>query len=168
MSAQPNIDDLAAEQLSELPGLRGVHHVGIAVPNLDAAIKQWSLVLGSDAGIGGGSGHIDVRAVLESQGVEAVSIVVGTQVVELIAPHGESPSLRRFLVTRGSGLHHVAFAVDDVAVALAAAGARGLRVIDDVPRPGLHGTPVAFLHPSAVGGTLIELVEVRGEGTTPG
>jgi methylmalonyl-CoA/ethylmalonyl-CoA epimerase len=136
----------------ELPGVVGIHHVALAVEDLDAALTHWQ-------GLGA---HLELRAGVESQGVEAATLQWPDQptLLELVAPLGDSPGLRRFLDAKGPGMHHVAWAVRDVAAALAALVRAGARVIDEQPRPGLHGTPVAFVHPRSMGGTLVELVEV--------
>lgn len=137
-----------------LPGVRGIHHVALAVPDLDEALALWTGTLGAT---------LEVRAAVESQGVDAACVEWhghGPTLLELVAPLGEDSGVARFLAKRGAGLHHVAYAVDDAAAALAACEPAGIRTIDAVPRPGLHGTPVAFLHPASFGGTLVELVEV--------
>src|SRR5690606_25437214 len=98
---------------------------------------------------------------VESQGVEAASIEWSSgSLLELVAPHGAGSGVARFLESRGAGMHHVAWAVTDIRAALAALAAGGARLIDSEPRPGLHGTPVAFVHPRSMGGVLVELVEV--------
>lgn len=137
--------------MNRLPGLIGLHHVGIAVADLDAAVDRYCGVLGADA--------VELRAVVPDQGVEAVSLHLGAQLVELITPHGEASALRRFLERRGEGLHHVAWAVERVEDALQALRGRDVRLIDEAPRIGLHGVPVAFVHPSGMNGVLTELVE---------
>jgi methylmalonyl-CoA/ethylmalonyl-CoA epimerase len=130
----------------------GLHHVGIAVSNLDVGIERYSTALGAT---------IDVRASVEDQGVEAASLHVADSLVELLAPLGPDTTVARFIERRGEGLHHLAYAVADVAAALEACRSEGLRLIDEMPRIGLHGTNVAFLHPSVFFGTLVELVETH-------
>lgn len=148
--------------LPGVPGVRGLHHVALAVPDLDAALALWTGTFG---------GRLELRASVESQGVDAATIewpdaagapgIPHGTLLELVAPLiPGAGGVAKFLDTRGAGLHHVAYAVDDVAAALRACADASVRVIDAEPRPGLHGTPVAFLHPSAFGGTLVELVEV--------
>lgn len=154
------------EPKSALPGVVGLHHVALAVADLDAAIELWTGTFGA---------RVALRDVVEVQGVEAAALAWdgaaggapglphGTE-LELVAPApgeaGARSGVARFLEMRGAGLHHVAWAVDDVATSLAAAVALGMRAIDSAPRPGLHGTPVAFLHPRSAGGVLVELVQV--------
>jgi methylmalonyl-CoA epimerase len=99
------------------------------------------------------------RETVEAQGVEAVLLDVGESHVELLAPLSPDTPVGRFLEKRGPGLHHVAYRVDDVAATLDELRAAGLRLIDEVPRTGIRGSRVAFLHPSASGGVLTELVQ---------
>lgn len=127
-------------------GLLRLHHIGIAVADLDAAIDR-------------AGGVVEVRAELPDQGVVAAAVRVGASELEFVTPLGESPAIRRFLERRGDGLHHLAWEVADVGDTLARAAAAGLRLIDTEPRTGLHGVPIAFLHPSAAGGVLTELVQ---------
>lgn len=135
-----------------VPGVVGIHHVAFAVADLDAAVDRWTRQLGAE---------LELRAVVEQQGVEAASLQWGSgSLLELVAPWGEGSGLQRFLDSRGEGMHHVAWAVTDVEAALASLAHAGARLIDEVPRPGLHGTPVAFVHPRSMGGVLVELVEV--------
>lgn len=133
--------------------LRGIHHVGIAVHDLDEAIDRYVRQLGAT---------LELRAEVADQQVAAASLHAGDGcgLVELIAPLGDDAPLARFLDRRGPGLHHVAYAVDDVAAALSALRGQGVRLVDEVPRIGLHGTEVAFVHPSAMLGVLTELVQV--------
>jgi methylmalonyl-CoA/ethylmalonyl-CoA epimerase len=93
------------------------------------------------------------------QGVEAVLLDVGENHVELLRPLADDTPVGRFLASRGPGLHHVAYRVDEIEAALARMRERGVRLIDEVPRIGLRGSRVAFVHPSASGGVLTELVE---------
>lgn len=137
-----------------VPGVVGIHHVAIAVADLDAAVDRWTRQLGA---------ALELRAIVEEQGVEAASLEWGAgSLLELVAPWGEQSGVQRFLDSRGEGMHHVAWAVRDVVAALDALARAGARLIDEQPRPGLHGTPVAFVHPRSMGGVLVELVEVPG------
>ena len=99
------------------------------------------------------------REVVESLGVEAVLLDVGENHVELLSPLGEDTPVGKFLAKRGPGLHHVAYQVDDIDAALAGLRDAGVRMIDEQPRIGIRSSRVAFLHPSASGGVLTELVE---------
>jgi methylmalonyl-CoA epimerase len=128
---------------------RGIHHVGVAVEDLDRALDTYVGVLG---------GTVEHRDALADQGVEAAAVLVGQDRVELLAATGDDTPVGRFLAKRGPGLHHVAYVVDDVADALRELSADGLELIDEAPRHGLFGLEVAFVHPDAVHGVLTEVV----------
>jgi len=127
----------------------GVHHVGVAVADLDAAIATYTALFGAT---------VEHRERVEDQGVEAASLHVGGSRVELLAALGPDTPVGRFLEKRGPGLHHVAFEVDDVAAELERLKADGVQLIDETPRLGLFGLQVAFVHPEATGGVLAEFV----------
>ena len=129
----------------------GVHHVGIAVTDLDEAVVTYAALLG---------GTLEHREVLPDQGVEAASLLFGESRIELLAPTGEDTPVGRFLAKRGPGMHHIAYEVADVGQALADLAAAGTELIDAAPRPGLFGLQVAFIHPDAVHGVLTEVVAV--------
>jgi methylmalonyl-CoA epimerase len=130
--------------------LTKIHHVGIAVMDLDEAIELYRSAFGAEL-VG--------RARNEKDGIEAAFIHTGTGEVELLsATRPESP-VGKFLATHGPGLHHVAYGVTDIAQALADARAAGLELIDAEPRIGLHGSLIAFVHPKSLGGVLTEFVE---------
>jgi methylmalonyl-CoA epimerase len=128
---------------------RGVHHVGIAVDDLEAAVARYEALFGAD---------VEHRDRLAEQGVEAVSLRLGPSRLELLAPLGEDTPVGRFLAKRGPGMDHVAFEVDDVAAELARLRADGVRLVDEEPRRGLYGLQVAFVHPESTGGVLAEFV----------
>lgn len=128
---------------------REVHHVGVAVEDLDAAIACYKTLFGAT---------VEHRATVPEQGVEAAAMLVGSSRIELLAPTGDDTPVGRFLASRGPGMHHVAYQVDDVAVALTDLRAAGAALIDETPRPGLFGLEVAFVHPSSVHGVLTEVV----------
>jgi len=130
---------------------RGIHHLGVAVEDLDAAVQTYERLFG---------GRLEHRATVEEQGVEAASLRVGASRVELLSALGDDTPVGRFLAKRGPGMHHVAYAVDDLPQGLADLAGQGVHVIDDVPRPGLFGMQVAFVHPESVHGVLAELVSV--------
>src|SRR5579875_3891471 len=130
--------------------LSALDHTGIAVPDLDESIPFYRDVMGMP---------LVHREKLAEQGVEAALLDVGDSHVELIAPLGPDCGVARFLERRGPGLHHVAYRVDDIVAALASLSAAGARLIDERPRAGIRGSLVAFLHPSATGGVLTEIVE---------
>jgi methylmalonyl-CoA/ethylmalonyl-CoA epimerase len=127
----------------------GVHHLGVAVLDLDAAIAAYRSLFGAT---------LEHRETVAEQGVEAASLLIGASRVELLAALGEDTPVGRFLARRGPGMHHVAFEVADVAAELARLEADGVELIDAAPRRGLFGLQVAFVHPSATGGVLAELV----------
>jgi methylmalonyl-CoA/ethylmalonyl-CoA epimerase len=104
------------------------------------------------------------RETVESQGVEAVLLDVGEGHVELLRPLGPETSVAKFIERRGPGLHHVAYAVEDIDSTLAAIGAAGIELIDTEPRTGIRESRVAFLHPRSTGGVLTEIVEPAGHG----
>lgn len=129
--------------------VRAIHHLGVAVDNLDEALSTYERLFGAS---------LEQRSTVSDQGVEAASLRVGTSRIELLAALGEDTPVGRFLAKRGPGMHHVAYAVDDVASELAALEREGAELIDAAPRPGLFGLQVAFVHPDAVHGVLSELV----------
>jgi methylmalonyl-CoA/ethylmalonyl-CoA epimerase len=135
--------------------LGAIDHTGIAVASLDESIPFYRDVLELP---------LVHRERLSGQGVEAVLFGVGDSHIELIAPLGPETGVARFLESHGPGLHHVAFRVEDVEAALATLAAAGVRLIDEQPRVGIRGSRVAFLHPSATGGVLTELVGGRPSG----
>jgi methylmalonyl-CoA/ethylmalonyl-CoA epimerase len=131
-----------------------VHHVGIAVEDLDLAIATYASLFGAT---------LEHRETVADQGVEAASLRIGKPGVgdariELLRPLGPETAVGRFLASRGPGLHHVAFEVADVAAELDRLRAEGTPLIDESPRLGLFGLQVAFVHPEATGGVLAEFV----------
>ena len=129
--------------------IKRISHVAIAVPDIDATLGLLQQVLGL---------AVESREVVASQKVEAALLPLGDAAVELIQPKGNE-GVERFLQSRGPGLHHLAVEVEGIEEILAALAARGVRLIDQAPRIGAHGHKVAFVHPKATGGVLIELVE---------
>ena len=127
----------------------GIHHVGVAVDDLDGAVETYSRLFGA---------AVEHRAVVPEQGVEAASLRIGDSRIELLDSLGADTPVGRFLARRGPGMHHVAFAVADLSAELARLRADGVQLIDEQPRPGLFGLQVAFVHPEATGGVLAELV----------
>lgn len=126
-----------------------VHHIGIAVSDLDEAVATYSRLFGAT---------LERRETLEEQGVEAASLRTGESCVELLRALGPDTPVGKFLAKRGPGLHHLAFEVDDLAAELGRLRAEGAELIDETPRRGLFGLQVAFVHPEATGGVLAELV----------
>jgi methylmalonyl-CoA epimerase len=127
-----------------------IDHIGVAVEDLDGAIDLYARQFQMDE---------QHRETIEEQGVEAVLLGVGDGHVELIRPLSPESGVGRFLERNGPGLHHVAYATDDIDSALAEAREAGLRLIDEQPRRGIRNSRVAFLHPKSTGGVLTELVE---------
>ncbi len=127
-----------------------IDHVGIAVADLDAAVSSYERLTGSSPS------H---RQVVGSDGIDAVMFEVGESRIELLGSTGPDSRIARFLEKRGPGLHHVAYGVDDVQESLDRFAAMGLELIDTCPRRGAAGRLVAFLHPSAGSGVLIELCQ---------
>ncbi len=130
---------------------KGLHHVGVAVLDLDEAVATYTRTFGAT---------LEHRDLVAEQGVEAASVLVGASRIELLAPTDEDTPVGRFLARRGPGVHHLAYEVDDVGPVLAALAADGVELIDPVPRIGLFGLQVAFIHPDAVHGGLTEVVAV--------
>ena len=132
---------------------RGIHHLGVAVEDLDEAVGTYTRLFG---------GELEHRETVADQGVEAAAVRVGDARVELLAALGEDTPVGRFLASRGPGMHHVAYEVDDIRAALAGLAQQGAELIDEQPRPGLFGLEVAFIHPDSAHGVLAEVV-ARGE-----
>jgi methylmalonyl-CoA/ethylmalonyl-CoA epimerase len=139
----------AARLSSCMLKIKRIDHVAIAVADIDAAEAKWKEVFGLAAG---------VREVVASQKTEAVLIPIGNSNIELIAPRGND-GLAKFLEKRGPGLHHIAVEVEGIESALLLLKGLGIPLIDETPRVGARGHKVAFVHPKATGGVLVELVE---------
>jgi methylmalonyl-CoA epimerase len=128
---------------------RGIHHLGVAVEDLDEALETYTEVFGA---------ALEHRQAVPEQGVEAAAVLVGDDRVELLASLDDSMPVGKFLAARGPGMHHVAYEVDDVRSTLANLAEQGVELVDDEPRTGLFGLQVAFIHPHAVHGVLAEVV----------
>ena len=128
---------------------RGIHHLGVAVEDLDAALSTYARLFGA---------QVEHRATVEEQGVRAASLRIGDGRVELLEPLGDDTPVGRFLAKRGPGMHHVAFEVNDLPATLAELAGAGADLIDETPRAGLFGLEVAFIHPDSVHGVLAEVV----------
>jgi methylmalonyl-CoA epimerase len=126
-----------------------IHHVGVAVADLDEAIATYERLFGA---------RLEYRDSLAAQGVEAAALLVGKGRIELLEPTGDDTPVGRFLARRGPGMHHVALETDDVAAAVRELSGAGAQLIDVAPRRGLYGLEVAFVHPDAVHGVLTEVV----------
>ena len=130
--------------------LTEIDHVAIAVNDLEAAITYYRDTFGAE---------VEHREVVESDGVEEALLKVAESYIQLLTPTRDDSPVAKYLERKGEGLHHIGYRVDDCAEALEAVKASGGRVIDEAPRPGSRGTTVAFVHPKAAFGTLIELVQ---------
>lgn len=131
-------------------GLLGIDHIGIAVEDLEASVALYRRVLGAEPA------H---REVVPDQGVEEVLFDAGGSFVQLLGALGPDTPVGTFLARRGPGVHHVACRVADVAAAIERLRDEGIRLVDEVPRRGSRGTLIAFVHPAAMGGVLVELVQ---------
>jgi methylmalonyl-CoA/ethylmalonyl-CoA epimerase len=126
-----------------------IHHLGVAVDDLEEALGTYERLFGA---------RVEHRATVEDQGVEAASLRLGESRVELLASLGEETPVGKFLAKRGPGMHHVAYEVADLPGALRHLSGQGAELIDEAPRSGLFGLQVAFVHPDAAHGVLAELV----------
>lgn len=140
------------------PGFRvlGIDHLGIAVRSLEQKIPVYEALGLSPAG----------REVVDGQKVEVCFLPVGESNVELLEPTAPDSPVAKFLDSRGEGIHHVCYRVDDLAAALRSLRERGIPLIHETPVEGAHGAKVAFLHPKGTGGVLVELKEVAGAGSS--
>jgi methylmalonyl-CoA/ethylmalonyl-CoA epimerase len=128
---------------------KGIHHLGVAVEDLDDALNTYRRLFGA---------KVEHRDTVVEQGVEAASVRVGDSRVELLAPLGDETPVGKFLASRGPGMHHVAYEVSDLQGELKGLAAQGVELIDEEPHRGLFGLEVAFVHPDSVHGVLAELV----------
>mgnify|MGYP002358591745 FL=1 len=140
--------DAAAASVGGL--LTEIDHIAIAVEDLDAAIADYRETFDVT---------VDHREIVESDGVEEALLKVADSYIQLLTPTRDDSPVAKYLDKKGPGLHHIGYRVADCAQALEAVKAAGHRVLDEVPRPGSRGTTVAFVHPKALHGVLIELVE---------
>jgi methylmalonyl-CoA/ethylmalonyl-CoA epimerase len=125
-------------------------HIGIAVSDLNAALAFYRDALGLEIG---------PAEEVASQRVRATFIPAGGAAIELLEATAPESAIGKFVAKRGPGLHHITLRVEDIHAALAMLKARGVRLVDEEPRPGAHGSLVAFIHPSAAHGVLVELVQ---------
>jgi len=125
-------------------------HIGIAVSNIGDALAFYRDALGLE---------IEMPEEVTSQRVRAHFIPVGESALELLEATADDSPIAKFVVKKGPGLHHITLRVDDIFAALAQLQARGVRLIDASPRPGAHGSLVAFIHPASAHGVLVELTQ---------
>jgi methylmalonyl-CoA/ethylmalonyl-CoA epimerase len=130
-----------------------IDHIGVATDDLDGAIALYEGTLGMS---------VAHRETVESQGVEAVLLDVGEGHVELLRPLGPETPVGKYLEKKGPGLHHVAYAVEDIEGVLGRLKEAGIEMIDSEPRVGIRDSRVAFVHPRSTGGVLTEIVEPAG------
>jgi methylmalonyl-CoA/ethylmalonyl-CoA epimerase len=128
--------------------VQGIHHVGVAVADLDEAIATYQSLFAA---------RLEHREPLVEQGVEAASLLVGESRVELLTPTGDDTPVGRFLARRGPGMHHVALATEDLLATIDRLEAAGAQLVDR-PRVGLFGAEFVFIHPDSVHGVLTEVV----------
>lgn len=130
--------------------VKGLHHVAIAVKSLAEARVAYEGALGLAA---------SEPEFVPDQKVNVLVLFAGEQRIELVEPASADSPVSAFLEKRGPGIHHLAWKVDDCAAAIDTLKAKGLRMIDEAPRPGSHKTTIAFVHPKSTGGVLMELVQ---------
>lgn len=134
--------------------MAGLNHVNIAAPDAGSLAEKFEALLGLT--------RVE-ETVVEEQGVRVVKLRAGGTDVEITEPLGPETPVGRFLEKRGPGLHHLAFEVDDIEATLARLKAEGVPLIDETPRIGAGGHRIAFVHPKAFGGVLVEVVQVHSE-----
>lgn len=139
--------------------VRGLAHVAIAVPDADAAAAAFASALGAER---------TGEEILDGGALRVMLLRLGALTLELLEPRSDDHTVAKFLAARGPGLHHVSLEVGDVARALDRCRAAGVRLVDEAPRPGAHGTRVAFLHPKSLGGVLVELSDSGPATADPG
>ena len=127
-----------------------VDHIGIATNQLDEALSLWRDALGLE---------VEFTEAVVEQGVNVAMLPIGETHIELLEPLNANSPVGKFLEKRGPGIHHVAVRVDDIRATLAQLKQKGTRLIDETPRVGARGCLVAFVHPSAANGVLLELVQ---------
>lgn len=125
-----------------------IAHIGVAVDALDRILPFYRDVLG-----------LPVEPLDDADGARIAGLRAGESLVELLESDVPDSPIARFVARRGPGIHHICFAVDDLAATLDRCRRSGIRLIDDVPRMGAEGKHIAFLHPASTGGVLVELTE---------
>jgi methylmalonyl-CoA/ethylmalonyl-CoA epimerase len=131
--------------------LKKIHHIAIAVNNIEEAAKFYQTILGL---------NLSGVEVVTAQKTRVGFLKIGESNIELVQPVEPDSPLVKFLETKGSGIHHICFEVDDVDAEVKAYLEKGASLIDQKPRPGAHNTKVAFIHPKSSNGILIELCEL--------
>ncbi len=131
--------------------IKRIAHLGIVVKNLDTALEFFT-----------GALPLDLVHTEDYQGMKVGFIPVGDSSIELLQDVSGSSSIKKYLDNNGEGIHHIAFEVDDIHEAVAELKQKGVKLIDEKPRPGAHGMSVAFMHPKATHGILMEIVQPMG------
>ena len=130
--------------------LNKIEHIALAVEDLETAISHYKDVWGLD---------VEHRERVEDQGVEEAMLPLGESYLQLLGPTGPDTTVGRFIASKGEGLHHIAYEVEDLEASLAELKAKGVRLIDEAPRKGGRGHMVAFVHPKSNHGLLVELIQ---------
>lgn len=130
--------------------LNKIEHIALAVEDLEKAISHYRDIWGIE---------VEHRERVEDQGVEEAMLPLGESYLQLLAPTGPDTTVGKFLASKGEGLHHIAYEVEDLEASLAELKAKGVRLIDEAPRKGGRGHMVAFVHPKANHGLLVELIQ---------
>lgn len=130
--------------------LKKIEHIALAVEDLEAAVAHYAEVWGLE---------VEHRERVEDQGVEEAMLPLGESYLQLLGPTGPDTTVGKFIATRGEGLHHIAYEVEDLEASLADLKAKGVRLIDEAPRKGGRGHMVAFVHPKSNHGLLVELIQ---------
>ena len=133
--------------------MKTLDHVGVAVADIEAAIREYETNFGFT---------LELREELPDHGVRVAFLNLGNTSIELLSPLGNAGALQKFMDSHGPGLHHVCYRVEDIKLELKRLEGSGVRLIDKVPRPGARHTLVAFLHPKSLGGVLTEICQYIG------
>ena len=140
--------------MSDAGGVKALSHVAIATPDADALAASLAAALGATRG---------TEELLDGGALRVVFVHLGPVTLELLEPRSPEHTVAKFLAARGEGLHHVSLEVKDLESVLGQCREAGVRLIDETPRPGAHGSRVAFLHPKSLGGVLVELGQTPPE-----
>ena len=146
------IDELVGSRSAATEAPRYINHLGIATKGIDDAVGFWSDALGLE--------NVHTETV-DDQKVRVAMLPIGESRIELLEPTSDDSPISKFLEKRGGGIHHIAVEVENIEASLERLKSRGVRLIDETPRIGAEGCLVAFIHPSATGGVLLELVQTK-------
>ena len=137
---------------NQAPHFKMIEHIGIAVANLEEAIPRYEKMMGN---------RVYKREIVESEGVETACLLCGPNKIELLESRNPEGVIARFLAKRGEGLHHVAYAVDDIRAEMDRLRQLGITLLGEEPRPGADNKWVCFIHPRDASGVLTELCQDR-------